>query len=347
DGQSATYTGEYIAIPKPVVGTVIDTTNNNAPVASNYVVIEYTINGERVTSESAWTRTALNRDVYEVVVTVKVRRNGEADYTAATASYTFEVLQAVNDKGNASINVHPVILGENADFNFEVTADFGAETATFMYSKTGNANDWTTEKPTEAGTWFVKAVIAETENYQGIDEIIASFEVRIANKDADTSEEGSVEGSISGGDGVGADWKLTIKESGIEDVKINKQTSLYGYTVSLVDKNGVAVETTGEYKISIKLSAEQVEALSGRTDIRLFLYGADGKATLVEAEVKDGYVEFATSEFGKFVITSVIPDAPTVPVGLLIALIICGVAAAGMIAAVIVVFIKKKKRGSE
>ena len=352
DGQKVAYTGEYIAIPKAVVGSVTDTTTDTT-VPSNYVIIEYTINGERVTSESQWTRTALNRGAYEVIVTVKVRRNGEADYTAATASYTFEVTQAVNDKGNASIEVHPVILGEGADFNFTVTADFGADTATFEYSRTGNANDWTSEVPTEAGTWFVRAKIAETENYQGIDEIIASFEVRIADKQADTSEEGSVEGSVSGSDGIGADWKLTIKESGIEDVNINKQTSLYGYTVSLVDKNGVAVETTGEYKVSIKLTAEQVEALSGRTDVRLFLYGADGKATPIKngeddvIKVKDGYIEFTTESFGRFVITSVIPDAPTVPVGLLVAVIIGAVAAAGMIAAVVVVAVKKRKGAQE
>ena len=128
---------------------------------------------------------------------------------------------------------------------------------------------------------------------------------------------------------------------------------MYGYTVSLVDKNGVAVETTGEYKVSIKLTAEQVEALSGRTDVRLFLYGADGKATPIKngeddvIKVKDGYIEFTTESFGRFVITSVIPDAPTVPVGLLVAVIIGAVAAAGMIAAVVVVAVKKRKGAQE
>ena len=343
DGRKETYTGEYIAIPKPTVGTVMDTTTDTA-VPANRVKIEYTINDVDVTSDSQWTRTALNRGSYVVVVTVKVIRAGEADYVAATASYTFEVTQAVNDKGNASLKVHPVILG--TDFNFEVEADFGADTAVLTYSRTRNGQ-YTATKPTEAGVWFVKATIAGTNNYTGIDEIIESFEVRVAEKPADTSGEGSVEGNVSGTDGIGADWKLTIKETGIENVTINKQNALYGYTVSLVDSNGQPVETSGEYTVQIKLSDEQAEALSGRKDVKLFLYGADGKATAVEAEVKDGRVEFKTTEFGKFVVTEVIPDAPGAPVGLIVGVAIGAVAAAGMIAAVIVVFLKKKRGNQE
>ncbi len=146
-----------------------------------------------------------------------------------------------------------------------------------------------------------------------------------------------------GSEGVEGDWKLTIKESAVDDVTINKQTALYGYTVSLVDKNGVAVKASGEYTLKIKLSEEQVEALSGRKDVKLFLYDAEGKATEIKAEVKDGFVEFKTNEFGRFVVTEVIPGAPGAPVGLIVGVSLGAVVAAALIALVIIVFLKKKR----
>ncbi len=171
---------------------------------------------------------------------------------------------------------------------------------------------------------------------------VIAFNVRKAGADADMSGEGSIEGSITGSEGVEGDWKFTIKESAIEDVSINKQTALYGYTVSLVDKNGVAVKASGEYTIQIKLSDEQLEALNGKT-IKLFRYDAEGKATEVKVEVKDGRAEFKTSELGRLVVTEAIPSAPGEPVGLIVGVSHGADIASTLIALVIIVFLKKKR----
>lgn len=67
---------------------------------------------------------------------------------------------------------------------------------------------------------------------------------------------------------------------------------------------------------------------------------ADGNTREKIAEVKDGYIEFKTEEFGRFVITSAVAS---VPVGLIVAVVIGAVAAAGMVAACVIVFVKKKR----
>ena len=96
----------------------------------------------------------------------------------------------------------------------------------------------------------------------------------------------------------------------------------------------------GEYTVKVKLS----EKLSGKTDLKIFFKNADGKTVEKNAKVKDGYIEFRTSEFGTFIVTTTVPGEP---VGLLVAVIVLGVVAAAGITACIIVFVKKKKKGAE
>ena len=66
----------------------------------------------------------------------------------------------------------------------------------------------------------------------------------------------------------------------------------------------------------------------------------NGKVTEVKAEIKDGYAVFTTMQFGTFVISEQIA---TVPVGLIVAVSIGAVVAAGLIVACVLVFLKKKR----
>ena len=57
------------------------------------------------------------------------------------------------------------------------TAQFGNPTFTYSDSKTGT---FTSNVPTDAGTWYVKATVAGTDNYTGLEEIVM-FQIQKAN----------------------------------------------------------------------------------------------------------------------------------------------------------------------
>ena len=332
---STSYTGSEITIPRPTLESLIDVSNGNASLNEGEYRIVWTMKDG---SEADWTHTEAGE--YEYVLKIMIG-DVEAIINGKTSlEYKFVITQAKNPEANVKISAHTVVLGDGADFNFGVTADFGAENADLTYSEDGVT--FGKKLPDKAGTWYVKATIAGTSNYAGVEKVV-SFEVR---QSAVEAGEGSEPGSITGGDGIGDGWTLNISKTEIDDVTINRQTGLYGYNVSLKDASGADVRSEDiieEYTVRIKLSDEMAAELSGRSDIRVFLYGEDGSAVMKSAEVKDGYVEFTTKEFGRFVITSEIPKAATVPVWLLVLVIVGGVAAAGMIAACVVVFLKKKK----
>ena len=82
------------------------------------------------------------------------------------------------------------------------------------------------------------------------------------------------------------------------------------------------------------------EELRGRDGIKIHIVDENGKVTEVKAEIKDGYAVFTTMQFGTFVISEQIA---TVPVGLIVAVSIGAVVAAGLIVACVLVFLKKKR----
>ncbi|MCM1438128.1 MAG: InlB B-repeat-containing protein [Roseburia sp.] len=340
-GLSKVYTGEYIEIPKYVLNSVTDK-QTETMVPNSRISVIATINGEEVTKESDWSRTALEVGAYEVVIVVKVTGSDGKEFDPV--SYTLQVTKSANDGVEAKLNVKPVIYTAGVEFGFTVEAEFGADKVVYTYSKTRNGDYKTFAEVGEfsAGTWYVKATIADTKNYAGI-ELIEPFEVRVSGIGSD---EGSIEGSITGTDGIGEGWKLTITENETEEVVIERQEVLYGYNVKLTDANNQAVELSGEYTVVITLTEEQAEALNGKSGLKMFMYDAEGKATeLKEADVtvEGNKLTFKTDRFGDFALTEAIPAAAGVPIGLIVGLIVGGVAAAGMIAACVVVFLKKKR----
>ena len=336
---SAVYTGatgaDAISIPKPDSIEVTDRKNPNAEVTAD---VRYFINDVRVTTE--WNRVNVGTYTVRVEVWVENLKRGEK-------TYVFNITQATNE---GALTVKTVVLGAGANFKFPVTATFGTKTAadlskvTYKYSQTNNPNDesvWTTEVPATSGTWYVKVTVPGTTNYTEI-VLIEEFEVRDGEISAATGD-GYVEGAITGESGIGKDWKLEITQMASEEVSqvsISKQNVMDGYEVVLKDEHDLAVKGEGKYTIRIKLSDE----LSGRGDLNVYYKSADGKTTKLDASVKDGYVEFRTSEFGTFMITNAQPKES---VGLLVSVIVLGVAAAGMIAACVVVFLIKRKRGTK
>ncbi|MDE6690703.1 MAG: hypothetical protein K2K04_01915, partial [Clostridia bacterium] len=279
----------------------------------------------------AWVKT--NAGTYTVVVQVMV---GEKEI--GSVEYTFVIGKATNS--SLGLTVSAVVLGEGANFKFPVTADFGANTVKYQYRKEGSAETaWSDNVPTEAGRWLVKATIAGTDNYTGA-EATKQFEVRANGANAEVGE-GYVEGSLSGGDGVGAGWQLVITDKDVSSESISKQNVLDGYDVVLKDEFGTVHQPEKAYTVRIKLSDE----LSEQKGLNIFYKNEDGKLTKLDASVEDGYIVFKTNNFGSFIITTAQPKES---VGLLVSTIVLGAVAAGGIAACIVVFIlKKKKRGAQ
>ena len=345
NGQTA-YTGEEIELPKPTIGQVTDRTNNFEPVPENRVIRVYTVYDEKrdVTEEvkfgDVWTVVHSGR--YVITVTVRVAQEGGAEpLTAWTGSYEYVVTQAKNDLNNASVTGPDLVLkgaDGNIDFSaFKAVADFGADAVIWEYS-TSRDSGYTTDKPTKVGTYYIRARIAETDDYQGLTTLSKLFEVR------DTGIELSGgEGSITGENGIGENWSLEIRHmdsDAVSQTSISKQNVLDGYEVVLRKANGTVVKDEGAYTVRVKLSEE----LGGRNDLKVFFKDANGNTKELKATVKDGYVEFTTSEFGSFIITSAVAGAP---VGLLVAVIVLGVVAAGGIAACVIVFVKKKRKGAQ
>lgn len=331
---SKVYTGNSMSIPRPVIGDVLDASKGNA-VVHDYTVV-YTINGEEVSlSSDKWS--VKQRGEYVVTITIMV-----GEYNAILSgndSYTFEVTQAAN---TAEISVPSFVVLGKTQFDFKVTAKFGEEFgANIAVEYKHESGNWSTELPSIAGKWFARVKIAEEEEYGNFAAVTTDsveFEVRNPEASANVGN-----GSISGGNGIGDKWELEItrmEAETVSQVSISKQDVHDGYEVVLKKPGGTVVSGEGEYTVRVKLAEE----LSGRSDLKVFFKDANGNTVEKSAKVVDGYIEFKTSEFGTFIITSAQPKAS---VGLLIAVIVLGVVAAGMITACIIVFVKKKKKGAQ
>ena len=94
--------------------------------------------------------------------------NYEIEYTPAT----FGILQA---KNSVEADIEGWTYGDDAN---EPTAEaaFGEDTVKFTYS-TSPDGDFTEEVPTDAGSYYVKATIAETPNYAGAESEPVEFEI--------------------------------------------------------------------------------------------------------------------------------------------------------------------------
>ena len=91
----------------------------------------------------------------------------EADkYKSATVTKTFTILQATNSWKD-ELHIENWTYGEKANVPTSQVS-FGEVKYTYSSSKNGK---FTENKPTTAGTWYVKAQVNETGNYTGLEEV--------------------------------------------------------------------------------------------------------------------------------------------------------------------------------
>ena len=114
---------------------------------------------------------------YNVTLTLKDKNNYKWSTTNASDDVTviFAITQATN-----SFTSQPSITGwtysEDANAPGGAEALFGTETIVYMYSAAADG-EYTTTVPTEAGTYYVKAFIAATDNYAGAESDAVEFTI--------------------------------------------------------------------------------------------------------------------------------------------------------------------------
>ncbi|MFI3165920.1 MAG: leucine-rich repeat protein [Bacillota bacterium] len=102
--------------------------------------------------------TFTNVGTYDVAITAEATTN----YEAVNKAVTITVAQAENEI--TVLNVNNLTYGVSSDVVSEISATYGVNTAQYSYSADGV--NYTTIIPTNAGTYYVKATIAETDNYK-------------------------------------------------------------------------------------------------------------------------------------------------------------------------------------
>ena len=99
---------------------------------------------------------------YDVVLTLKDAVNYKwTDSEDAAKTLKFNIIAATAN--NVTVSIAGWTYGEDAKTP-KVTADFGADTATYTYSSSENG-EYSDTVPTDAGTWYVKANIEATDDY--------------------------------------------------------------------------------------------------------------------------------------------------------------------------------------
>ncbi len=117
-------------------------------------------------TESGLELYAINVGEYTIKVTLNDTHNFKWAEGVTEVSLTWEITQFTANTVEVSIT-QPATYGD--ELKVDVTADMGAESAQIAYytDNNGSIGELLTEQPTEAGTYWVVATIADTDNYVG------------------------------------------------------------------------------------------------------------------------------------------------------------------------------------
>lgn len=96
-----------------------------------------------------------------------------------TKTLKFNITQAENE-WTSDLAIESWKYGEEAKAP-TISAKFGEAVYTYSASEDG---DYTADVPENAGTYYVKAEVAETNNYKGLDAVTTSFAIEKADQDA-------------------------------------------------------------------------------------------------------------------------------------------------------------------
>ena len=118
-----------------------------------------------------------NAGNYNVTLTLKDKNNYKWRTTNASDDVTviFAITQAANSF-TSQLSITGWTYSEDANKPYGAAAHFGTDTIVYMYSAE-EYGEYTTTVPAEAGTYYVKAFIAETSNYTGAESDAVEFTI--------------------------------------------------------------------------------------------------------------------------------------------------------------------------
>ena len=314
-----------MSIPRLTVSALKDLNGNSVSLSG--VTYEYSIsyNGEEASEI---------KKVGIYYVTVKVMYNDKelGKIEIDSYQYSYEIERAANE---ATVSVKSIVSGKG-EVTPEVDMRFEGE-VTYEYSRDG-LTGWSEQKPTEVGTYYVRAHVAGTANFMEVTSEAVKFSINSAGISSEVKDEdGNTLVEIKDEtNGIAPGTKLEVERiEELSGISISKNNVLDGYKVIL--KNGEAeIQPDGAVTVRLLIAEE----LRGRTDLKVYLVDENGKATELKAELDGDYLEFSTETLGRLVICE---KLSTVPVGLIVGVSIGAVVAAGLIVACVLVFLKKKR----
>ena len=203
---------------------------------------------------------------------VKATVSAKANYLEEEATASFTIAKA---------SIAPTVSVAGWTYGMdpsvpEVTGNFGNGTLTYMYKKSGAPDtDYTSQVPTDAGSYVLKAIVSATTNYNG-GEATVEFSIGKANVSVTADDLSKVYGSAdpeltatvqwnSGGPGGAIDYTLSRVEG--------ENVGTYVISVSAESNDNYAVTVqSGQFKImraSATIKADDASKVYGSADPEL------------------------------------------------------------------------------
>ena len=273
----------------------------NSPVVSGNLgngTVTYTYAVKGSTDYSASVPTAAG--TYTVKATIAETEN----YQGAEATADFTI-------GKATIT--PTVTLQGWTFGAQanspvVDGNLGNGTVTYTYTTKGST-DYSATVPSAAGTYTVKATIAETENYQG-GEATADFTIGKATITPTVTLQGWMYGAqanspvVDGNLGKG-DETFTYAAKGSTDFSATVPSAAGTYTVKATiaeTENYQGAEVTADFTIG-KATFTPIVTLQG------WAFGAEPNTPVVTGNISNGAVTFTYKAEGSETFTETVPTA--------------------------------------
>lgn len=319
------------------------------------VEVRYTINDAIVDVTSFKITDA---GVYNIAAEILYSSENGVQSTIKFVNYIIKVEQAENTIKDFSAPTSVVQGGK-----LEVSASSAYGDVRYEYYKDGELVENFDIATAEAGDYKVKVIVEETDNWAGASEE-KDFTVTLksvpGNPDNPTDPEtGAPKVDIGAGEeGSGdsnrpADYvpgKLpagttsdigTVGDDDLTDMTVKDHDVLEGYDIDLKDKDGnIITEDTLDGWVRVKLLISEEYRKFNNLKVYYISDDPDVEPEDMHAIREGDYMVFYTRHFSRYVIVAPQPGAPA---GLIVAVTLMALAAAGLITASIVCGLKKKK----
>ena len=246
---------------------------------------------------------------YQVVVELA----GNDNYNSASAALEFVISQTTNT-WTEELSITGWTYGEQAKAP-KAKAKFGD--AAFTYSSEEHGT-YTSEVPGNAGTWYVKASVAGTTNYTGLETAPVSFEIKKAASSI-KFKDGVVLDKAYDGNAVnvpeytksGSDGEVTIKWQENTGTKEQPNWEDLNSAPSTVGTYQVVVELAGNDNYNSASAAlefvisQTTNTWTEELSITGWTYGEQAKAPKAKAKFGDAAFTYSSEEHGTY--TSEVP----------------------------------------